>query len=80
MQGGKHDKINDTPSNLLGAPALDTAERIDHSDTVTAIESARYRFNASMSDLERHYDAEASKLRAALVEEIGRLYRGDAPE
>jgi hypothetical protein len=43
---------------------------------VTAIEAARYRFNASLNDLERHYDVEASKLRAAFVEEVARLYQG----
>jgi hypothetical protein len=61
--------------NIFRAPALDTARKIDDCDTVTAIEAARFRFNASMSDLERHYDAEASKLRGAFVEEVARLYQ-----
>jgi hypothetical protein len=61
---------------IFWAPALDTARAIDDSDTVTAIEAARYRFTASMADLERHYDAEASKLRAAFVAEIAALYSG----
>jgi hypothetical protein len=60
--------------------ALDTARKIDDSDTVTAIESARYRFNASISDLERHYDEQASKLRAAFVAEVAQLYQGEAAE
>jgi hypothetical protein len=59
---------------------LDTARKIDDSDTVTAIESARYRFSASMSDLERHYDEQASKLRSAFVEEIARLYQDGEAE
>jgi hypothetical protein len=54
---------------------LDTARKIDDSDTVTAIESARYRFQASMADLERSYDAEASKLRSAFVAEVAQLYQ-----
>jgi hypothetical protein len=62
--------------SIFWAPALDTARKIDDVDTVTAIESARYRFAASMADLERSYDAEASKLRSAFVEEIARLYQG----
>jgi hypothetical protein len=71
-QGEKHE-----PSSfqIFWAPDLSTARKIDDIDTVTAIEAARYRFNASMSDLERHYDAEASKLRAAFVEEVARLYQ-----
>jgi hypothetical protein len=66
---------NVSKPQIFWAPALDTARKIDDVDTVTAIESARYRFTASMSDLERHYDAEASKLRSAFVEEIARLYQ-----
>jgi hypothetical protein len=58
---------------IFWAPALDTARKIDDSDTVTAIESARYRFQASMADLERSYDAEASKLRSAFVAEVAQL-------
>jgi hypothetical protein len=65
---------------IFWAPALDTARKIDDSDTVTAIESARYRFTASMADLERSYDAEASKLRAAFVAEVAQLYQGEAAE
>jgi hypothetical protein len=59
---------------IFWAPALDTARRIDDSDTVASIESARYRFTASMADLERSYDAEASKLRASFVAEVAALY------
>jgi hypothetical protein len=60
--------------NIFWCPSLDTARRIDDEDTVAAIESARYRFAASLSDLERHYDAEASRLRAAFVAEVAALY------
>jgi hypothetical protein len=60
--------------NIFWAPTLETARKIDDSDVVASIESARYRFTASMSDLERSYDAEASKLRAAFVAEVAALY------
>ena len=63
-----------TKPNIFWAPSLDTARRIDDDDTIHAIESARYRFTASMADLERSYDAEASKLRAAFVAEVAALY------
>jgi hypothetical protein len=59
---------------IFWAPALDTARKIDDDDTVHAIESARYRFTASMADLERSYDEQASKLRAAFVAEVAALY------
>jgi hypothetical protein len=60
--------------NIFWAPSLETARKIDDDDTIRAIESARYRFAASMADLERSYDAEASRLRAAFVAEVANLY------
>jgi hypothetical protein len=63
---------------IFWAPALDTARKIDDSDTVTAIETARYRFTASMADLERCYDEEAGRLRAAFVAEVAQLYQDEA--
>jgi hypothetical protein len=52
-----------------------TARKIVDGDTVKSIEAARYRFSASLADLERHYDAEASKLRSAFIAEVAGLYR-----
>jgi hypothetical protein len=40
--------------------------------------SARYRFTASMADLERSYDEQASRLRAAFVAEVAALYQSEA--
>jgi hypothetical protein len=62
--------------NTVWAPSLETARKIDDEDTV--IESARYRFAASMADLERCYDEEASRLRAAFVAEVATLYQSEA--
>jgi hypothetical protein len=64
--------------NIFWAPSLETARKIDDEDTVTSIESARYRFAASMADLERGYDEEASRLRAAFVAEVAALYQSEA--
>jgi hypothetical protein len=61
--------------NIFWAPSLETARKIDDEDTVKSIEAARYRFSASMADLERCYDEEASKLRAAFVAEVAQLYQ-----
>jgi hypothetical protein len=61
-------------TKIFWKPNLETARKIDDSDTVTAIEAARFRFQASLADLERSYDTEASKLRAAFVAEIAALY------
>jgi hypothetical protein len=45
---------------------------------VKSIEIARYRFAASMADLERCYDEQASRLRAAFVAEVAALYQSEA--
>jgi hypothetical protein len=64
--------------NIFWAPSLETARKIDDDDTVNAIETARYRFSASMADLERCYDEQASRLRAAFVAEVAALYQSEA--
>jgi hypothetical protein len=64
--------------NIFWAPSLETARKIDDEDTVKSIETARYRFAASMADLERCYDEEESKLRAAFVAEVAALYQSEA--
>jgi hypothetical protein len=61
---------------IFWAPTLHTARKIDDSDVVASVESARYRFTASMADLERNYDEQASKLRAAFVAEVAAGQRG----
>ena len=66
--------------NIFWAPSLETARKIDDGDKVMAIESARYRFNATMADLERSYDGQASRLRAAFVAEVAQLYQGGEAE
>jgi len=43
--------------------------------------AARYRFAASLADLEHCYDEQAGRLRAAFVAEVAALYQGsEAPE
>jgi len=61
---------------IFWQPDLATARKIDDEDTVSQIEAARYRFAASLADLERAYDGEASRLRAAFVAEVAALYNG----
>jgi hypothetical protein len=65
-------------NNSRWAPSLETARKIDDEDTVKSIEAARYRFAASMADLERCYDEQASRLRAAFVAEVAALYQSEA--
>jgi hypothetical protein len=72
--GSKEQTVAKQVSNIFWAPSLETARKIDDEDTVKSIETARYRFAASMADLERCYDEQASKLRAAFVAEVAALY------
>jgi hypothetical protein len=67
-----------TRPNIFWAPSLETARKIDDEDTVKSIETAQYRFAASMADLERCYDEQASRLRAAFVAEVAGLYQSEA--
>jgi hypothetical protein len=63
--------------DIFWAHSLETAWKIDD-DTVKSIESAQYSFAASMADLERCYDEQASRLRAAFVAEVAALYQSEA--
>jgi len=58
--------------NIFWAPSLETARKIDD-DTIKSIESAQYRFAASMADLERCSDEQASMLRAGASTGQGRF-------
>jgi len=53
--------------NIFWAPSLETARKIDDEDTVKSIETARYRFAASLADLERCYDEQAGRQAARRV-------------
>jgi hypothetical protein len=77
MQGANMTKSM-TRAEIFWKPSLDTARKIDDEDTVKSIETARYRFAASMADLERCYDEEASRLRSAFVAEVAALYQNEA--
>jgi hypothetical protein len=60
--------------NIFWSPSLDTARKIDDGDTVNAIETARYRFTASMADLEAE-DESAMRGSSAIREwKIGPMF------
>ena len=62
--------------NIFWAPSLETARKIRRRHD-PCDQTARYQFNASMADLERCYDEQASKLRAAFVAEVAELYQSE---
>ena len=58
-----------TKPPTFGVPSLEVADRIDDSNICSALTAAHYRFVARMSELERQFEAEASKLRRAYLAE-----------
>jgi len=67
-----------TKAALFGVPSLETAQRIDDSDKVEALHAAHYRLTARMRELEDRFEVEASKLRAAFLQEVIEIHGGDA--
>lgn len=63
---------------IFGVPSLQTAERIDDSDKMAAIEAAHYRCHPRMHELETQFESKASEIRAAFVAEVACLYQGEA--
>jgi hypothetical protein len=61
----------------FGVPTLETATRIDDSDAVNAAQSAHFRFQTRMRELEGQFEVKASELRAAFLAELAEI-RGEA--
>jgi hypothetical protein len=54
---------------VFGVPSLELAVRIDASDICAALGAAGYRFTARMRELEDQFEAKASELRQAYLDE-----------
>lgn len=65
---------------IFGVPSLETVSRIDDSDKVAAFTAAHYRLNAKMRQLEIQYEAKASELRGAFVQECAGIIGGNEEE
>jgi hypothetical protein len=57
-------------------PSLETAQRIDDSNKVEAMQAAHYRLSARMRELESQFEAKASELRATSLAEIHEIQGG----
>jgi outer membrane murein-binding lipoprotein Lpp len=60
-------------SAIFGVPSLETARAIDDVDKIDAINSAHYRLQARMHQLEAEFEAKARELRAAFLTEIAEI-------
>ena len=66
-----------TKSPIFGLPSLETANRIDNSDKVSAFEAAHYRCSARLRELELQFEAKADEIRAAFVAEVAKISGDD---
>ena len=67
-------------TQMFGIPSLETAERIDDSDKVSAFEAAHYRCTSRMRELEQQFEAKASAIRAAFIAEASEIIGQEAAE
>jgi hypothetical protein len=57
----------------FGVPSLATASAIDASDKVAALDAAHYRLSSRMREIELQFEAKASELRQAYLEEVASI-------
>jgi hypothetical protein len=62
----------------FGVPSLATAEAIDNSDKVSALRAAHFRLTARMRELESQFEAKASELRNAYLNEVAAIHQSEA--
>jgi hypothetical protein len=59
---------------VFGVPSVETANRIDASDKVSALHAAAYRFDARIRELETQFEAKAAELRASYLGEVAEIH------
>lgn len=63
-------KVIQVKQTAFGVPSIEVARRIDNSDTIAALDAANYRYSARMRELEHQFEAKASELREAYLDEV----------
>jgi hypothetical protein len=58
---------------IFGVPSIETVARVDNSDKCNAFAAAHYRLQENMRGLETAFEAKASELRAAFVQEVSAI-------
>ena len=61
---------------IFGVPSLETANRIDASDICAALGAAHYRLASRMRELEHQFEAKATELRQAYLNECETAIQG----
>jgi hypothetical protein len=57
----------------FGVPSADVLTAIDASDKCAELQAASYRFTAKLAELERQFEAKASELWTAYLEEVAAI-------
>jgi hypothetical protein len=62
---------------IFGLPSVETIAAVEITQTSHELQSATFKFQAKMRELERAFEAKAGELRAEYIEDI-RTLTGDA--
>ena len=54
----------------FGVPSVETADRIDASDKVSALHAAGYRYDARVREIELQFEAKIAELRQSYLDEV----------
>jgi hypothetical protein len=65
---------------IFGVPSLATATAIDNEDAVCGLRAAHFRLSARMRELELTFEAKASELRQAFLNESAKILAGSDEE
>jgi hypothetical protein len=63
-------KVIQVKMKPFGVPSVEVDRRIDNSDTIAALNAAGYRYTARLRELENQFEAKASELRQAYLDEV----------
>jgi hypothetical protein len=67
-------------ADRFGVPSLEISTRIANEDNVRALQAAHYRLSARMREIELQFEAKASELRQAFLDESAKILNGAEDE
>jgi hypothetical protein len=65
---------------MFGVPSLEVSNRIANEDSVRALQASHYRLTARMRELELQFEAKASELRQAFLDESAKILSPEEEE
>jgi hypothetical protein len=58
----------------FGVPSVETANRIEASDKVSALHAATYRYDSRVREIELQFEAKVAELREAYLHEVAEIH------